>query len=1169
MGSIKEELLLKAKIDKSKLVQVQRTVSRGGKTFVQNFWIKPSEVKSTDKVVGGQSVLTAYNNQQSATASASQPASGVLDSLWFDHLAQTDKSKALEYLKSCGVTWKEHSHAGINWMRAKQALSLALGNSTQVNTQVQPKNQIPAQNSQSVSSSSTFDKLSSNQQQLNSELKDCKNGREKVVVMKKIVGVDGCEYFAEQLGITWDKNAHAAINWMRLSSALQQYFDAKDGTVSPKNTSSAKKNTTNSDELPTPKDATQRKQNIIKILNSITSESDLESFISVGMLPEDDVSKSFILDKLAPKYAIFAAANLKSSSSSSKNRSNRNTYSGFADQVSHDLNYEGCAKKVVGYGLQQLYTEFNMAMLTDPRSQMATLVGDYDSRRNKVNTTFGIMTDLNDAFAYYTTDKYAEDNNGVMRGKYMTNKGYTGYDPDEYEERYDYEKEGFVRAMRIIQEKYPQLESKCNEMADTYDEMMRICKGNPQLLDSVLSQDSWTDADIDGKPETWNFGWLNNNKRVKPQNARETLRVINLQYKAVLQVVKDKGMSDESIARTLRDTYWNDDLSNFVLRDDNGNAIETVNIIDLAKDSSGMPILNDDNSQRCSRRFLSYMHAKYITDNSIDSWYDEDALQSYKYYQQVANFTEEDYLQVQDKFHKLFGYQFTKTDLNTGIEEVVDITKVDTSRFGEVLGDCKSVAIYDKDKDYVLSNLFMMSMEKRIHQHIIDNVYENPSSNLNKRGNDYSGNYSFYYPTHDQEHNELRTTQRGNSRFGIPVFSLDTLNSKINEQLEAMVTYSPDYIDHLSEFYNAKSSYQNATGEAKKANMWSVGINVHDYVDDPLKDILYNYTTAIAHNIPKMSEKGIDKLDALMAKRMDYVPYDFKSPKQKRLSDSKPSSSSSNTTKSNLRNLREQALKAVNCTISVEDEKTSLQMRKDFLYNWDYRDGKTERTPDGITKSGRMYSGSSSWGGHDRRALFNSRFFRVNNSNMEEDYNKYKTDLQTNHNYSTHFLGQTVNYKPADELELYHACSYAGAAGILGKTGGWFMGNEYTKTAKALGNGAYFGFKGAKSSVYCGEGSGGYHNTSASGASGDNANGCYILATVMRGKPGDSQSDNGRFRDYEIAVKTNKCIKPHHFVDISARCMDVNIRRDNKGNYLDWNTGKITHDHYGQAIDMK
>ena len=119
--SIKEELLEKARRDTSKLVQVQRSVSRGGKTFIQNFWVKPSEVKSTDKVIAGQ------QNLLPAMGSVSKPAPGVLDKAYFDMLAASDKSKALDYLKSCGVTWNEHNHAGINWMRAMQSLKSSLG----------------------------------------------------------------------------------------------------------------------------------------------------------------------------------------------------------------------------------------------------------------------------------------------------------------------------------------------------------------------------------------------------------------------------------------------------------------------------------------------------------------------------------------------------------------------------------------------------------------------------------------------------------------------------------------------------------------------------------------------------------------------------------------------------------------------------------------------------------------------------------------------------------------------------------------------------------------------------------------------------------------------------------------------------------------------------------
>lgn len=1159
MGSIKEELLLKAQRDVSKLVKVQRMVTRGGKTFAQNFYVQPNQVKSTDKVIGNQ------QNLLPAMSSVPKPAAGVLDKAYFDMLASSDKTKALEYLKSCNVSWSENSHAGINWMRAMQAFKSALGaqngtqSSTQPNSQQSNSNPKTAQNNQP-----TGQAVVNLDSATKTELNACKNGKEKVIVLKKKLGQDGCIKFAESLGVTWNKHDHAAINNMRMSMALQEYFDKLYGTTSPKNDNSKKKTDSkpkdNPDEIKAPANATPRQQNIVNIINSITDTSEIETFTSVGMVPEDDVSKAFILEKLAPKYAVFAAAHLKTTSSGSKSRSNGNYASGFADQIAYDLNYEGCAKKVVGQGLSQLYDMFNMAMITNPRSQIATAQGDFNSRRGKSNSMLGILSDFNEVYSQYTTDEYADASSGVLRGSYMTNMGYTGGDPEVYEKRYDVEKEGFVRAIRSIQKKYPQLKAKGDEMVADYNEIMKICKGNPNLLNCVLYRDNWSDDSTDGKPSTWRFGESIVDKRTAPNDARETIRVIDLQYNALMKLFKDKGMSEEAIKNTLADSYWNDDFNNFQLHDENNKVVETVDV-HMVKDENGTLILNDENSKKTSSNFIRYMHAKFASEHGLNvPGYCENALNAYKQYQQIASITEEDYLKIQDKYHKIFGQQYTTTDLNTGKTEVVDLTKLSAKSFDYSLGDCKVTQTHDKDLDYILSNLSMMSMETRIHRSIVREVGRNPSSKLNGGGTDMSKNYSFYIPTNRELNQNTRVKSGAGWGNNSSQFTLDELNAKVNEQLDSLKTYSPEYIEKVAEYYNAKSSYQNATGEATKANMRSVGINVSEYWDNPLKDILYNYTTAIAHNIPKMSERGTDKLDALMAKRMDYVPYDFKAAKQKRLSDTKTTKASSGSQGSELKRLREELFKSVHCTISVEPDDVSLQMRKDFMKNWDYRDNHTETTPDGFTKTEKLYSGSKAFQGKDRRALFNSRFFKVNNSNMEDDYSEYQQQLKAD---------TTLDAKASEELELYHACSYSGVAGILGKTGGWFMGNQYTKVAKALGNGAYFGYKGGKSSVYCGEGSGGYHNIEASGADGDNANGCYILATVMRGKSNDSQSDHGRFRDYEIAVKNNKCIKPHHFVDISARALDINIKRDGQGNYVDIRTGQITHDRYGQSVNMK
>lgn len=927
MGSIREELLLKAQRDVSKLVKVQRMVTRGGKTFAQNFYVQPNQVKATDKVIGNQ------QNLLPAMGSVPKPAAGVLDKAYFDMLASSDKTKALEYLKSCNISWSEHSHAGINWMRAMQAFKSALSAQNSAQSSTQPNSQQSNSNTQTAQNNQPTGQAVVNlDSATKTELNACKNGKEKVIVLKKKLGQDECIKFAESLGVTWNKHNHAAINNMRMSMALQEYFDKLYGTTSPKNDNSKKKTDSkpkdNPDEIKAPANATPRQQNIVKIINSITDTSEIETFTSVGMVPEDDVSKAFILEKLAPKYAVFASAHLKKNTSSSKSRCNGNYALGFADQVAFDLNYEGCAKKVVGQGLSQLYDMFNMAMITDPRSQIATSVGDYSSRRGKSNSMLGILTDFNDTYSQYTTDEYADASSGVLKGSYMTNLGYTGGDPDVYEKRYDVEKEGFVRAIRSVQKKFPQLKAKGDEMVADYDEMMKICKGNPYLLNLILFKYNWTEDTSDGKPSTWRFGEEHVSKMEKPDDAKETVRVIDLQYKALMKLFKDKGMSEKAIENTLADSYWNDNFNSFNLHDENNKIVEIVDVY-LVKDENGIPILNDENSKKTSSSFINCIQGKFALEHGLNvSGQCENALNSYKQYQQIASITEADYLKIQDKYHRIFGQQFTTTDLNTGKTEVVDLTKLSAKSFDFTLDDCKVTQTHDKDLDYILSNLSMMAMETRIHKNIVSNLNQNPSSKLNNNGDDMSKNYSFYMPTSRELRQNTRVkSASGWNRYHFSQFTLDELNTKVNEQLDSLKTYSPEYIEKVAEYYNAKSSYQDATGEATKAKMGSVGIDVTEYWDNPLKDILYNYTTAIAHNIPKMSERGIDKLDALMAKRMDYVPYDFKASKQKKLSDTKPTKTSGSNT-SEMKRMREELFKSVHCTISVEPDDVSLQMRK-------------------------------------------------------------------------------------------------------------------------------------------------------------------------------------------------------------------------------------------------
>lgn len=135
MPDIRGELLMKARRDTSKLVKVQRMVSRGGKTFPQYFWVAPNQVKASDKILSNAQLVN-------LPGSVPKPVAGVLDAKYLDSL-KSDKPKAIDYIKSCGVKWKESTNPGVNWMRALMAFNAAAG----IKKQPKPARQVTSQQS--------------------------------------------------------------------------------------------------------------------------------------------------------------------------------------------------------------------------------------------------------------------------------------------------------------------------------------------------------------------------------------------------------------------------------------------------------------------------------------------------------------------------------------------------------------------------------------------------------------------------------------------------------------------------------------------------------------------------------------------------------------------------------------------------------------------------------------------------------------------------------------------------------------------------------------------------------------------------------------------------------------------------------------------------------------
>lgn len=1165
------ELLIKAQRDKSKLVQVQRSVSRGGRTFMQNFWVLPSQVKSTDRVIGGQ------QNLLPTPGSVATPAAGVLDKAYLNSIS-SDKPKALDYLKKCGVKWAEHSHAGINWMRAMQAVKTVLNgqNSVSVNTQQKPQTVQPAQNSQSIKQTTqiTADPGKATtmlDQKTLDELALCKNGREKVIVLKKKLGQDGCMKFAKLLGVTWDEHSHVAINNMRMSMALQAAYDAQDNTVSsnktkgqgggaPKGNQNAKKDSapkTDLDKLKIPAGATQREINLINLINNVDNIDDLKVYTGVGMIAEDDVAKSFIFDKLSPKYIAFKNATGIDEKKSSASISVPKTSEAFGDLMADVLKVEGCKKSVLSDGFASWFDTFRVIQITDPRETLST--AHYRRQKKSISSEHLIQV-LQEAFSTYTTDDYDFDKHGI---NYKTNIGYAGWDSSVYASRYDHNKDGFVRYLNKIAEGNPDTKPQVEKMVAQYDAMMEKVGYNPNLLKMVLENYEWVTGERGGRFGNPNESWGSYNAVKTPVDARRTLDNIEYQAKVIPLILERRGLSREAIIKTLEDTTYNDNLKYFRLVDENGKLIQSS--FDLTKEinpDTGKPYFDeyvysfnmeykprDYHAPQTNSSIMKYVLSQYAGTEAPR--YITEGMNKLR---ALASFSQEDYVEVHKLATQMFGMKYTATDSQG---EKFDVTNPDYSTLNHI-GETRRTYSLEKDEDnpqldLVLANLNMAYLSARANSRVARVVAENVSSKLNRYGDDYSRNFSFYYPTEGQQWRGIRSRATGGSLDGNPesTYTVDQLNAQIDKQMKTTPTISSQYLDNLTAFYNAKGGYD--VDEIKRItqeySLKSVGANnkvgIGDYVSDPMKDILAAASKNLLSNVPKMDTP---QLDLSIAKRLDYVPYDFTAATQptfSSLSINKPKSSASKT---ELKQAREAALKAINCSVSTEDEATSSQMRKDFMNRWDYSE-KGGKDPDGNFHT-KMYSGPNSWQGHDRRALFNSRFFKVNNSNMEKKFTEYQQQL-----------GETP-------LELFSATSYGSTAGILGVTGGWYMGHQYTKVAKSLGDGAYFGFTGGKCSVYCGEGPKGYHNLKTSGTRGDYANGCYILASVLRGQKEDSTSDKGYFRDFEIAIHKNKCILPHHFVDVSCRALGVNVTRDAQGNYLD-ESGKITHDSFGKSVNMK
>ena len=206
--------LLKS-IDKSKLVQVQVTVKGKNGTFTRKQWKRAKDVTSSDVVL-------------KAPDAPKDKASGKPDTQGTGRqkLAQllgsgNSRSSIVDFAKKNGVAWKESPHEGINWMRAAMAIQKHMESSPDVWKKFQSQETQKTQSQDSSQSQPTKQAQSNDKPQ--TQVQSTSNPVDKSKVqdlVKKLGKRDEALKILESNGVTWKKNTHEGINWMRAMQAL-------------------------------------------------------------------------------------------------------------------------------------------------------------------------------------------------------------------------------------------------------------------------------------------------------------------------------------------------------------------------------------------------------------------------------------------------------------------------------------------------------------------------------------------------------------------------------------------------------------------------------------------------------------------------------------------------------------------------------------------------------------------------------------------------------------------------------------------------------------------------------------------------------------------------------------------------------------------------------------
>lgn len=1102
MSSIREELLMKAQRDTSKLVKVQRMVSRGGKTFPQFFWVQPSQVKATDTVVGGQ------QNLLPKAGSVPTPATGVLDKTYLDSI-KSDKAKALAYIKSCGLTWTVSPHDGVNWMRAMMAVKSALNGQNSVKVSAQRNSQTttntPATAQASQSNQTTKDTTKAAAMltpAIQAELSACKSGREKVVVLKKHLGQDKCMEYAKLMGVTWSEHQNHPINIMRMSMALTSYFDATDGTISltktstPKgkvgapdgNKNAQKDGVKQEDKKPEPPSEdidilpsfTPRQKALAEMLNKTTSTEDLQLFKSTGIIAEDDAAKEFIKNNLYKAYYT-----KKSSSSYRALGSSRDFSKNSADVIGPII--KGLPKRIVRDGLNNYVDSnySNLSVLLYPRDIVPGIITreatPYTRGYGSASTYTGrTLSDLLDILDMGYTRMASDDSNDP---KYQGNMGYTGWDVEKTKaqfQKFGVENTGVGAVIKHISDNDPELANEAQSMIQDYQDMLTICGGNPQLLRRLVSDRKYDYESI---------------KKEQAKFKTESEAVSKLVE--VMTDLKSKyNLSSDDIEKTLsglqssyhQGTLQRDDGTS--ITDASGN---TVDVYDMLNNIFVYDAESDKNVSVASYLSSGWSSAsKYAaadvilrTGKTLKELTEDDLRQSFTKHpiygdmtgiledrdkaNALSQISEQDYMSLQQKMLHFSGQKMQKLNAQNQYEDV-DLSQMSAKDFDDLLqgfnyyssSPSNICLVSDKEnpqKDVILSNMMNIGASTKLLSKIHSQVPQYcPASKANGDGRDYTANFDFY----DGGPNSGRDMYS----WGSPSkMTSSEINTKLGSQIDNAPVMTVEQYKQLKEYVKKNGvNYNNITDEKddmiRKAESlrFQTESSMEGHKGSPVYDLLASQVQLIAKYCPQMKTARV-KTDAdvvnYVNKKLDYTPYNA------------PKVIDTNGTpqQGQLKQLREETLAKVHCSLKSADDSQRDSIETRVKHDWD----KEKRDANGK----RLYGYIT--------CKFNG-VYQIRNSAAEEVFQNTIQNLPKTPPANLH--GNSYETKV---VSMFHGTDFRGACGIVGVDGKFRAPSDAAEAAKngqkfagrMLGQGVYLADLAGKSAGYFGDWGAGYNKRGA------------------------------------------------------------------------------------------